>query len=96
MAGGEQNRQSSTPFSNLMLWSDDVIARSFSRNTVPSWPWLSFHRSGKTGTTLVRGDVVPVVLVDILEHNGNDEEVIDEIHTVGDYDEDENDEYGDN
>ena len=37
-------------------------------------------------------------LVDILEGNGNGEEIIDEIHTVDDYDEDEdeNDEYDDN
>ena len=33
-----------------------------------------------------------MVLVDILEENRNDEEIIDEIHTVDDYDEDENDE----
>ena len=30
-----------------------------------------------------------MVLVDILEENGNDEEITDEIHTVDDYDEDE-------
>ena len=41
------------------------------------------------------GDVIPMVLVDILEENGN-EEITDEIHTVDDYDEDENDEYDDN
>ena len=34
--------------------------------------------------------------LDILEENGNGEEIIDEIHTVDDYDEDENDEYDDN
>ena len=37
-----------------------------------------------------------MVLVDILEENGNDEEITDEIQTVDDYDEDENDEYDDN
>ena len=37
-----------------------------------------------------------MVLVDILEDNGNDEEITDEIHTVDDYDEDEKDEYEDN
>ena len=42
------------------------------------------------------GDVIPMVLVDILEDNWNDEEITDEIHTVDDYDEDENDEYDDN
>ena len=42
------------------------------------------------------GDIIPMVLVDILEENGNDEEITYEIHTVGDYDEDENDEYDDN
>ena len=42
------------------------------------------------------GDVIPMVLVDILEENWNDEEITDEIHTVDDYDEDENDEYVDN
>ena len=42
------------------------------------------------------GDVIPMVLVDILEKNGNGEEITDEIHSVDDYDEDENDEYGDN
>ena len=42
------------------------------------------------------GDVIPMVLVDILEDNGNDEEITDEIHTVDDYDQDENDDYDDN
>ena len=37
-----------------------------------------------------------MVLVDILEDNENDEEITDKIHTVDDYDEDENDEYDDN
>ena len=37
-----------------------------------------------------------MVLVDILEENGNDEEITYEIHNVDDYDEDESDEYGDN
>ena len=42
-------------------------------------------------------DVIPMVLVDILEENGNGEEITDEIHTVDDYDdEEENDEYDDN
>ena len=31
-----------------------------------------------------------MVLVDILEDNGNDEEITDEIHIVDEYDEDEN------
>ena len=37
-----------------------------------------------------------MVPVDILEEDGNWEEITDEIHTVDDYDEDENDEYDDN
>ena len=39
-----------------------------------------------------------MVLVDILKENGNGEEITDEIRTVDDYDEDEdeNDEYDDN
>ena len=37
-----------------------------------------------------------MVLVYILENNGNGEEITEEIHTVDDYDEDENDEYDDN
>ena len=37
-----------------------------------------------------------MVLVDILKEKGNGEEITDEIHTVDDYDEDENDEYDDN
>ena len=37
-----------------------------------------------------------MVPVDILEENGNGEEITDEIDTVDDYDEDENDEYSDN
>ena len=41
------------------------------------------------------GDVISMDLVDILEENCNDEEITDEIHTVDDYDEDENDEYDD-
>ena len=36
-----------------------------------------------------------MVLVDILEENGSDKKITDEIHTVDDYDEDENDEFGD-
>ena len=35
-------------------------------------------------------DIIPMVLVDILEDNGNDEEITDEIHIVDEYDEDEN------
>ena len=41
------------------------------------------------------GDVIPMVLVDILEENWNDEEITDKIHSVDDYDNDENDEYDD-
>ena len=37
-----------------------------------------------------------MVLVDILEENGNNEEIIDGIPTVDDYDEDENDKYDNN
>jgi len=52
--------------------------------------------AGKLDPHWFDGDVIPMVLVDILEENGNGEEITDEIHTVGDYDEDENDEYDDN
>ena len=37
-----------------------------------------------------------MVLIDILEDNGNDVEIKDYIHTVDDYGEDENDDYDDN
>ena len=52
--------------------------------------------AGKLEPLWFEGDVIPMVLVDILEENGNDEEITDEIYTVDDYDEDENDEYNDN
>ena len=52
--------------------------------------------AGKLEPLWFEGDVIPMVLVDILEENGNDKEITDEIHTVDDYDEDENDEYDDN
>ena len=42
------------------------------------------------------GDVIPMVLVDNIEENGNGEEITNKIHTVDDYDEDENGEYDDN
>jgi len=51
---------------------------------------------GKVEPLSFEGDVIPMVLTDILDENGNDEEITDEIHTVDDYDEDENDEYDDN
>ena len=54
------------------------------------------NEAGKLEPLWFEGDVIPMVLVDILEENGNDEEITYEIHTVDDYDEDENDEYGDN
>jgi len=41
------------------------------------------------------GDVIPNVLVGILEEEANDRENTDETQSVGDYDKDENEEYGD-
>ena len=52
--------------------------------------------AGKLEPLFFKGDIIPTVLVYILEENGNDEEITDEIHTVYDYDKDENDEYDDN
>ena len=52
--------------------------------------------AGKLEPLWFDGDIIPMVLVHILDENGNDEEITDEIHTVDDYDEDENDEYDDN
>ena len=52
--------------------------------------------AGKLKPLCFEGDVIPMVPVDILEENGNGEEITDEIHNADDYDEDENDEYGDN
>ena len=49
--------------------------------------------AGKLEPLWFEGDIIPMVLVDILEENGNDEEITDTIHIV---DEDENDEYDDN
>ena len=50
---------------------------------------------GKLEPLWFEEDVIPMVLVDILEENGSDKKITDEIHTVDGYDEDENDEYGD-
>ena len=52
--------------------------------------------TGKLKPLCFDGDVIPMVLVDILKENGNGEETTDEIHTVDDYDEEENDVYYDN
>ena len=52
--------------------------------------------AGKLEPLCFEGDVIPMVLVDILKENGNGEEITDEIRIVDDYDEDENDEYDDN
>ena len=71
-------------------------SRSFSRNTVPFDHGYHVTEAEKLKTLCFEGDVIPMVLVDILKENGNGEETIDEIYTVDDYDEDENDEYDDN
>ena len=52
--------------------------------------------TGKLEPFCFEGDVIAMVLLDILEKNGNGEEITDEIQTVDDYDEDEIDEYDDN
>jgi len=47
--------------------------------------------AGKLERLWFEGDIIPKVLVNILEENGNYEDITDEIHTVDDYDE--NDDY---
>ena len=54
------------------------------------------REAGKLEPLWFEGDGIPMVVVHILEGNGNDEEITYEIHTVDDYDEDENEEYADN
>ena len=65
---------------------------------IPSPVDHGYHETeqGQLKPLCFEGDVIPMVLVDIFEENGNGEEITDEIHTVDDYDEDENDEYDDN
>ena len=71
-------------------------SRSFSRNTVAIDHGHHVTEAGKLEPHWFERDIIPMVLVDILVANGNDEEITDEIHTVDDYDEQENGEYDDN
>ena len=68
-------------------------SRSFSRNTTPLDHGYHVTKVGKMEPLCFEGNVIPMVLVDILEEKRNGEEITDEIHTVDDYDENENDEY---
>ena len=64
----------------------------FRRTALDHFPEIPFPRdhSVMSQNLWFEGFFIPKALVGILEEDGNDEEITDEIHSVEDYDEDEN------